>query len=112
MVRFVTFFTCLASIGLALALSGCNKAQKPNTPVSADKDGQKAGGDHVHKHGEGHAHKPAAHNGIIFAIGADSYHGEAVFEKDGALRLYTLDADEEKIDVEAVPVEGFVDTSR
>lgn len=48
-------------------------------------------GDHKdgdHKEGAGHEHKPGAHGGIIVSLGKDSYHAEAVFEKDGAIRLY------------------------
>ncbi len=64
-------------------------------------DGKKDGhGDHktgdIKKDDHGHAHKPGAHGGMIVSLGKDSYHAEAVFEKDGALRLYMLGKDESK----------------
>src|SRR5438105_4304603 len=45
---------------------------------------------------EDHDHKPSAHGGLIVPIGRNNYHAEAVFEKDGVLKLYTLGADEAK----------------
>lgn len=44
-----------------------------------------------------HAHKPGANGGIIVPIGRDSYHAEAVFEKQGVLRLYLLGKDEGRV---------------
>jgi hypothetical protein len=56
-----------------------------------------------------HGHKPSAHGGIIVAIGRDSYHAEAVFEKGGILRLYMLGQDEAKVlEVESQPLTGYV----
>lgn len=57
---------------------------------------------------EDHGHAPAAHGGTIVSIGRDSYHVEAVFEKGGELRLYTLGEDESRvIDVEQQTLRGF-----
>lgn len=57
---------------------------------------------------EEHGHKPGTHGGIIVSLGRDSYHIEAVFEKGGALRLYTLGKDESRvIDVEKQTLKGF-----
>jgi hypothetical protein len=63
----------------------------------------------VAKAAEGeHAHKPSAHGGIIVAIGRDNYHAEAVFEKDGVLRFYTLGNDEAKVmEIEAKPLTAY-----
>lgn len=56
-----------------------------------------------------HPHVPGAHGGVIIPIGADSYHAEAVVEKDGKLRLLMLGADETRInEVEIQPVKAFV----
>ena len=58
--------------------------------------------------GEEHGHKAAAHGGILVSLGRDSYHVEAVFEKGGLLRLYTLGKDESRvIDVDKQTLKGF-----
>jgi len=54
---------------------------------------------------EEHPHIPGTHGGIIIPIGSDSYHAEAVIEKDGTFRLLMLGADEtriQEVDVQAV----------
>ncbi len=59
--------------------------------------------------GEEHGHKPGAHGGIIVEIGRDNYHAEAVFEKGGLLKLFTLGKDEAKIiDVESQTLKAYV----
>jgi len=56
-----------------------------------------------------HGHKAGAHGGIMISLGRDSYHAEAVFEKGGVLRLYTLGKEESRvIDVERQTLKGFV----
>ncbi len=63
----------------------------------------------VAKTDEEHGHKPGAHGGIMVSLGRDSYHAEAVFEKGGVLRLYTLGKDESRvIDVDKQTLKGFV----
>ena len=58
---------------------------------------------------EEHGHKPGAHGGIIVPIGRDSYHAEAVFEKGGALRLFTLGQDEGRVqEVESQTLTAYV----
>lgn len=58
---------------------------------------------------EDHAHKPGANGGIIVPIGRDSYHAEAVFEKQGALRLYMLGKDEGRVqEVERQSLTAYV----
>lgn len=58
---------------------------------------------------EEHGHKAGAHGGIMISLGRDSYHAEAVFEKGGVLRLYTLGKEESRvIDVEKQTLRGFV----
>lgn len=56
-----------------------------------------------------HGHKAGAHGGIMVSLGRDSYHAEAVFEKGGVLRLYTLGNDESRvIDIEKQTLKAFV----
>ncbi len=56
-----------------------------------------------------HAHKPGANGGIIVPIGRDSYHAEAVFEKQGVLRLYMLGKDEGRVqEVERQALTAYV----
>ncbi|MEO8268348.1 MAG: hypothetical protein ABI557_01435 [Aureliella sp.] len=58
---------------------------------------------------EEHAHIPGSHGGIIIPIGSDSYHAEAVIEKDGTFRLLMLGADETRIqEVDIQPVKAYV----
>jgi YHS domain-containing protein len=100
----------LVAIGLAglLAVVGCGSSKPPAAPQAANAlQGQNP---HAAGTAEGeHAHKPGAHGGTIVAIGRDSYHAEAVFEKGGIVRLYTLGQDEAKVlEVEAQTLNGFV----
>src|SRR5581483_866118 len=78
-----------------------NSETAPPTQTAAKKTGAEAEAEH--------AHKPGDHGGIIIEIGRDNYHAEAVFEKGGVLRLYTLGKDEAKIqEVEAQTLTGYV----
>jgi hypothetical protein len=93
-------FTAVAS--LAVVLVGCNGSD----PVPVNEEPNKEG---ANQRSEEHAHKPGAHGGIIVALGRDSYHVEAVFEKGGVIRLYTLGKDEARVqDVESQELIGFV----
>jgi hypothetical protein len=59
-----------------------------------------------------HAHKPGSHGGIIVPLGRDSYHVEAVFAKDGVIRLYTLGKDEGRVqEIEGQQLLGYVTAS-
>lgn len=91
--------------GLAALVVGCSKsepradrADKSNAPkvqatVPADE----------------HGHKEGAHAGVIIEIGRDNYHAEAVFEKDGVIRLYTLGKDEAAVqEVDVQTLEAYV----
>jgi len=56
-----------------------------------------------------HPHVPGTHGGIIVPIGSDSYHAEAVIEKDGTFRLLMLGADETRIqEVDVQSVKAYV----
>lgn len=55
-----------------------------------------------------HGHRPGTHGGLIVEIGRDNYHAEAVFERGGVLRLYTLGRDESRVqEVEQQTVKAF-----
>ena len=83
-------------------LAGCNdspppveKAAEPKAPAA--------------KPDEDHAHKPGAHGGILVSLGKDSYHAEAVFAKNGVVRLYMLGRDETRVqEVEVQELVGYV----
>src|SRR4051794_34510310 len=92
-----------AVLALPLFVAGCPSKPESSQQAKVTSDGKSK------KAEDEHAHKPGAHNGIIVAIGQDSYHAEAVFEKNGVLRLYTLGQDESRVlEVDAQPVEAFV----
>ncbi|MDX1962016.1 MAG: hypothetical protein SFX18_02610 [Pirellulales bacterium] len=58
---------------------------------------------------EEHGHKAGAHGGIIVSLGQDSYHVEAIVEKSGTLRIYTLGKEETRIqEVPAQPLTAYV----
>jgi len=92
----------------AIGLVGCNKpianhasemSEATATTVATTAASREADGE------QEHPHIPGAHGGIIIPIGSDSYHAEAVIEKDGTFRLLMLGADESRIqevDVQAV----------
>jgi hypothetical protein len=82
----------LLSVGFVLSstvyLAGCSS--------SRDDTGEKPAPAKEKSEGE-HGHKPGTHGGLIVAIGADSYHAEAVFEKGGVFWLYVLGKDESRV---------------
>jgi len=55
-----------------------------------------------------HGHAAGAHGGIVVPLGGDLFHVEAVVEKGGTLRLYTLGKDETRvIDIETQTLKAF-----
>ncbi len=107
MVRFQRFVLFTALVGAALVVAGCSNPTATSTPDPAK---AAPGTTPADPKGDGeHGHKPTAHGGIVVPIGSDSYHAEAVFEKGGILRLYTLGQNEAVVlEVEAQPLTGFV----
>lgn len=98
-----------------LLVSGCTgRSQTPASvaETTAPADAPPTSGvttSNSSKNAEEHGHKAGAHGGIMISLGRDSYHVEAVFEKGGVLRLYTLGKDESRvIDVEKQTLKGFV----
>ncbi len=56
-----------------------------------------------------HQHLSGSHGGSIVAIGRENYHGEFVFESNGAIRMFMLQADEGKIqDVDRQTLTAYV----
>ncbi len=95
------YLRLLSNTASLLAVVGCSRpsseAPPPATPaVAATKPAE-------------HGHRPGAHGGIIVEIGRDNYHAEAVFEKGGLLRLYTLGKDEARVmEVETQTLTAYV----
>lgn len=99
--------------GLALAavvVAGCGQSETPS-PQASDEHAMPsphAAGDEAHNEGTDHAHAPGAHGGTIVPIGRESYHAEVVFENGGKVRLFTLGADESKVqEVDAQTVVAY-----
>ena len=97
----------ISALGI-MALVGCNQpsstAKLPANPI-VDGTAKNSKTDHSKTAEEEHPHIPGAHGGIVIPIGSDSYHAEAVIEKDGQFRLLMLGADEtriQEVDVQAV----------
>ena len=103
--HFVPISVALA--GLISLLAGCSQSTDPaaSEPPKSTANGKTAP---TPKDGE-HGHKPSAHGGIVVPIGSDNYHAEAVFEKGGILRLFTLGQNEAAVlEVESQPLTGYV----
>ena len=107
MLRLLRLLTLPVALGAAVSLGGCGRpTDNPATPATlAGPNPAKSGSDA--KDG-GHGHKPTAHGGVVVPIGRDNYHGEAVFEKDGLVRFFTLGQDEAKVvETEAEPLTAY-----
>ena len=84
-------FGLLMLAGLTLIAVGCNQqANAPKAPAPVASVPGSATGD-------AHEHLKSAHGGKMFVFGAHQYHGEALIDKDGNLRFFTFDKDEEKV---------------
>ncbi len=91
--------------GMVLVFSGCSQStpktssfEPPSTAANQTENPVASTPDSVDDRGEEvHPHIPGAHGGFIVPIGRDSYHAEAIFEKEGAISLYMLGADESRI---------------
>ncbi|MEZ6091794.1 MAG: hypothetical protein R3C05_28070 [Pirellulaceae bacterium] len=107
------------SLGVTSAIvvvAGCSQSSK--TPEAAGNSAVTtaatvaASSDAKKRTEEEHPHIPGAHGGIIIPIGSDSYHAEAVVEKDGQFRLLMLGADESRIqEVDIQSVKAYVKAS-
>ena len=104
-IRWPALALVLASAAL-IYVAGCNApSNAPSAPPAEPK--QEAKAPDAKKDGD-HGHKPGAHGGIMVEIGRDNYHAEAIFEKGGTVRLYTLGKDETKVqEVEAQELTAY-----
>lgn len=103
----VIAFLTLAAATVAFFV-GCSNSQPPKPQAAESSQPKDAKATESKKDGE-HAHKPGAHGGIMVEIGRDNYHAEAVFERGGMLRLYTLGKDEAKVqEVESQTLTAYV----
>ncbi len=76
---------------------GCNQpSPTANPPANSGVNANAKSANTKPSLGE-HTHIAGAHGGMVIPIGSDSYHAEAVIEKDGQFRLLTLGADETRI---------------
>jgi hypothetical protein len=82
--RFAALGTVLAVLPV-LAVVGCSRQR--DVPAVATPT----------KEAVDHTHDPGAHGGEVIDLGGGSYHVEAVFEKGGVIRLYTLGKDETRV---------------
>ena len=80
---------CIISLSAALFAAGCSTNSDPAKPNASAASPTKSDGDH--------AHKASERGGILVPIGSDKYHAEAVFEKGGKLRLFTLGQNEAQV---------------
>lgn len=100
-------FLALAAASVALYF-GCNSSDTEAPKTDARSQPKEAKAQDAKKDGE-HGHKPGTHGGIIVEIGRDNYHAEAVFEKGGTVRLYTLGKDEARVqEVESQTLAAYV----
>ena len=101
---FVSGFAAAAAVAVVLAGYNSDPAAPAGEPPPIEHSNHGAA-----RVDEEHAHKPGAHGGIIVALGRDSYHVEAVFEKGGVVRLYTLGKDEARVqEVDSQELIAFV----
>ncbi len=116
--RSVQFAAVLLVFASAIVfVSGCG--QSTSTPQAAANAATAianpvvaVGANAVNGKEEEHPHIPGSHGGIIIPIGSDSYHAEAVIEKDGSFRLLTLGADESRIkEVDVQLIKAYVKAS-
>jgi hypothetical protein len=102
-------FTALASIAIAITLSGCSPTKSDTTANAPATNGASGGTQNAAtaNKDEEHGHKKGAHGGIIVSLGRDSYHVEAIVTA-GELRLYTLGNDETRVmEIPAQNLPGF-----
>ncbi len=118
--RYFFVVSSLATIGTVIVI-GCSQptatppaAANPATVTPSDETVTTTSATPAAKGAspEEHPHIPGAHGGIVIPIGSDSYHAEAVVEKDGKLRLLMLGADETRIqEVDFQAVKAYVKAS-
>lgn len=100
MIRNLTLAAALT--GLVLAV-GCSEMHTP-PPRQASSEPEKP----LAALQTAHGHKAGAHGGLIAEIGRDNYHAEAIFAKEGIVKIYTLGKDETRVQhVETQTLEAY-----
>lgn len=108
MLRTLRLLALPVAVGALVVLTGCNRPTDTPAPPAATPAGPTPAKPGPDAQDRDHGHKPTAHGGVIVPIGRDNYHGEAVFEKDGVVRFFTLGPDEAKVvEVEAEPLTAY-----
>jgi hypothetical protein len=93
-----------AMVGLVVIV-GCSEMHTP-PPRQAASESNKAV---VPAQSTEHGHKAGTHGGLIAEIGRDNYHAEAIFAKEGIVKIYTLGKDESRVQhVETQTLEAYV----
>lgn len=107
MLRKFSLLTLTVAGAVLVYVVGCNNSDTKAPQAGTTGKPQETTTTASAKDGE-HGHKPGAHGGILVSIGSDNYHAEAVFEKGGVVRLYTLGRDEAKVmEVEAQALTAY-----
>ena len=105
--RLLAAISTISTLGMVV-LVGCNQpTSTAKLPANSIVDGNSKTSKTVQNKSadEEHPHIAGAHGGTVIPIGSDSYHAEAVIEKDGQFRLLMLGADEtriQEVDVQAL----------
>ncbi len=108
MLRTLRLLSLPLAIGAAVGLAGCGGTNNAPTPTTATTSGAAPAKPVPDGKDVDHGHKATAHGGIIVPIGRDNYHGEAVFEKEGVVRFFTLGQDEAKVvEADAEPLTAY-----
>lgn len=109
--RYLLGFGLIAVLAIVVTV-GCSQPAGQTANTSSSTNSAKMSQTKSANLDEEHPHVPGTHGGIIIPIGADSYHAEAVVEKDGVLRLFMLGADETRIhEVDVQAIKAFVKVS-
>lgn len=102
----------LPLLAVLLMVVGCGRDETRPTQRAAAVAPAKAAADGASQSAvpeDGHEHAVGAHGGSIVSLGGDSYHAEAIFERGGLVRLFTLGDDESIVlEVDAQKLVAYV----
>lgn len=106
MIRNLALAAALAGMVLVI---GCSEMHTPPPRQGADSGNPQTSLKPVaSSQSNEHAHKAGAHGGLIAEIGRDNYHAEAIFAKEGVVKIFTLGKDESRVQhVETQTLEAY-----